>query len=85
MPMSKLTLSADRELIEEAKRLAAEEGTSVSALFSRLMRAMTRARMSQETVAPLTRRATGLIRLAGAESDERLLGDALARKYGISE
>ena len=36
MPISKLTLSADRDLIKEAKKLAAEEGTSLSALFSRL-------------------------------------------------
>ena len=83
MPMSKLTLSADRDLIEEAKKLAAEEGTSLSALVSRLLRAMTRARASQETVGPLTRKATGLLRLPGTESDEQLLEDALARKYGM--
>ena len=83
MPMSKLTLSADRNLIKQAKRLAAEEGTSLSALFSRLMRAMARARVQEETVAPLTREATGLVRLPKARSDERLVEDALARKYGI--
>ena len=38
MPLSKLTLSADQDLIEQAKKLAAEEGTSVSAIFSRLLR-----------------------------------------------
>jgi hypothetical protein len=81
--MTKLTLSADRDLVEEAKKLAEEEGTSLSALFSRLLRAMTAGRTSQEPVAPLTRKATGLVRLPRAESDELLLEDALARKYGI--
>jgi len=85
MPMSKLTLSADRDLIEEAKKLAAEEGTSLSALFSRLLRAMTSARASQEIVAPFTRKATGLVRLPGGKSDERLVEDALSRKYGMNE
>ena len=33
--MAKLTLNADREVIEQAKRLAAERNTSVSAMFSR--------------------------------------------------
>ncbi len=83
MPMSKLTLSADRELIEQAKKLAAEEGTSLSALFSRLLRAMMSSRASQETIAPLTRKATRLVRLPVTGSDEQLLEDALAGKYGI--
>ena len=83
MPMSKLTLSADRALIKEAKKLAAEEGTSLSALFARLLRAMVRARVPQETLTPLTRKATGLIRLPVAASDELLLEDALASKYRL--
>lgn len=83
MPMTKLTLSADRDLIEQAKKLAAAEGTSVSALFSRLLRAMTYACASREVVGPLTRKATGIIRLPGTAGDERLLEDALARKYAV--
>jgi hypothetical protein len=83
MPMSKLTLSADRELIKEAKELAASEGTSVSALFSRLVRAMVSARLSREFVGPLTRQASGMVRLPGAASDERLVEDGLARKYAV--
>ena len=83
MPQSKLTLSADRELIEEAKKLAAEKGTSLSALFSRVLREMTRARVSRDVLAPVTRKATGLIRLPATTDDERLLEDALARKYAI--
>jgi hypothetical protein len=82
MRMSKLTLSADKELIRQAKKLAAENGTSVSAMFSRMLRAMDRTSALEEPPAPLTRKATGLIRLPSADEDERLLEDALAAKYG---
>jgi len=82
MSASKLTLSADKELIRQAKKLAAENGTSVSAMFSRILLAMTRARASQEPPGPLTRKASGIIRLPQASRDERLLEDALAAKYG---
>ena len=80
--MSKLTLSADKELIRQAKKLAAENGTTVSALFSNIFRAMSRTSGGQEPPAPLTRKATGLIRLPPGAEDERLLEDALAAKYG---
>jgi hypothetical protein len=80
--MSKLTLSADKELIRQAKKLAAENGTSVSAMFSNMLRAMGRTSGVQEPPAPLTRKATGLIRLPPGAEDERLLEAALAAKYG---
>jgi len=83
MPTSKLTLSADKELIQQAKKLAAENGTSVSAMFCRMLRAMVRARGAQEPASPLTRKATGLVRLPSAAGDERLVEDALAGKYGV--
>jgi hypothetical protein len=81
MPLTKLTLSADPDLIEQAKKLAAAKGTSVSALFSRLLRTMTCSSAVREVMGPLTRKATGMVRLRGAAGDERLLVDALARKY----
>jgi hypothetical protein len=81
MAMSRLTLSADKELIRQAKKLAAENGTSVSSMFSRMLRAMSRTSGLQEPPAPLTRKATGLIRLPSA-IDERLLEYALEAKYG---
>ena len=85
MPTSKLTLSANKELIQKAKKLAAENGTSVSAMFAGLPRAMMRARGAQELIGPLTRKATGLIRLSTEKEYKRLLEDALAAKYGIHE
>ncbi len=39
--MTKLTLSADAGVVEKAKRLAAEQQTSVSAMFGRFVRSVT--------------------------------------------
>jgi plasmid stabilization system protein ParE len=83
MPTSKLTLSADKDLIRQAKKLAAENGTSVSAMFAGLLRTMIRTRGAQEPTGQLTRKATGLIRLSSSKDDERLVEDALAAKYGM--
>jgi len=83
MPTSKLTLSADKDLIRQAKKLAAENGTSVSAMFAGLLRTMIRAHGAQEPTGPLTRKATGLIHLSSSKDDERLVEDALATKYGM--
>lgn len=82
MVASKLTLSADKEVIERAKKLAAENGTSVSAMFSRLILMMTGMRRPQEPTGPLTRMATGLVHLPVDSSDQRLLEDALSEKFG---
>jgi len=80
--MSKLTLSADKKLIRQAKKLAAENGTSVSAMFSNRLKAMVRSSGLEVPPAPLTGKATGLIRLPAGAEDERLLEDALAAKCG---
>ena len=37
MRSTKLTLSADKDLVEEAKKLAEKEGTSLSSMFSRFL------------------------------------------------
>ena len=81
--MTKLTLSAEEEVIRQAKKLAAENGTSVPALFSNIIRVIGRTSGGQEPPAPLTRKATGLIHLPPGAEDERLLEDALAAEYGV--
>ena len=87
MSMTKLTLNADAALIGEAKRLAADNHTSVSALFSRLMATMT-GRAEQEkrpTLGPLTRQATGLLRLPSGRAPKDILTDALSEKYKLNQ
>lgn len=80
--MKKLTLSVDEETIKQAKRLAAERGTSVSAMFSRLVRAMAHKPGQEIEIGPITRRATGLAKLPPDKTDRELLQEALEEKYG---
>jgi hypothetical protein len=83
MRMTKLTLSADKELIQEAKKLAAQEGTSLSSMFSRFLRAVLMGRKRKEEPGPITAKARGLVKLPARKSDRELLADALADKYGL--
>jgi hypothetical protein len=81
--MKKLTLSADPEVIAQAHRLAEQQGTSVSAIFSRLIRLLARQRDQRPPIGPLTRQASGLIEMPAGQSERDILSGALADKYGI--
>mgnify|MGYP001558919924 CR=1 FL=1 len=83
MPATKLTLSIDKHLIEAAKRLAGREGTSLSSMFTRFLEAVLRGRHSKDRPGPVTRKATGLVKLPRNQSDRALLADALAKKYRL--
>ena len=80
--MKKLTLSVDEEIIEQAKKLAAERGTSVSAMFSSLVRVMAREKAGKIGLGPITRRATGLVKLPRGKGDRELVAEALAERHG---
>jgi hypothetical protein len=81
--MAKLTLNANPEIIERAKRLAADNHTSVSALFSRLIQALTHQTTQGESIGKLTRKASGTIEL-GRQSERDILTDSLQEKYGLN-
>ena len=80
--MAKLTLNANSEVIAEAKRLAAERGTSVSALFSRFIKTLANGRGEARPLGKLTRRASGVIDLQ-EQGHEDVLAEALKDKYGL--
>ena len=83
MSTVKLTLSAEKDLIAEAKRLAAQRKTSVSALVSGFLRSLSRGEGdAPASLGPITRRASGLVKLPAGRSDKDLIGDALTSKYG---
>ncbi len=82
MRTTKLTLSADKTLIEEAKKLAQREGTSLSSMFSRFLRSALKDRRKEQLPGPLTRKATGLAKLPSGKSDRRLLEESLSHKHG---
>ncbi len=82
--MPKLTLSADQDVIERAKRLAEERGTSVSAMFSQYVEALSTAgRADSQTrrkPAPITRRLRGLAKVSPKQTDRELYEAAIAQK-----
>lgn len=85
MAGTKLTLSAEKSVIDRAKRLAAEHGTSVSGLFARLITAMSQPEQHTDiTLGPLTREAIGLVGLPAKRLEREILEEALAEKYGIA-
>lgn len=87
--MGKLTLSAEERVIRRAKQAAAARGISVSAMFSQYVESLTvpaNDSMTDETplrdrLPPLTRRATGLVKLPADRDDRALIDEALADRY----
>jgi hypothetical protein len=88
--MPKLTLSADKAVIERAKRLAERRGTSVSAMFSEYIRSISApepaapGRAGRRASGPITRKARGLVHLPSNQSDRQLIESALRERYGES-
>ena len=82
MATTKLTLSADAALVRRIKQLARRQHTSVSALFARYAEHLTRESGEElANLGPLTRRASGMIRLPRNVPDRQLLEDALAASH----
>jgi len=84
--MTKLTLSADKTIVDRAKKLAKRRRTSISSMVTRYLDAVTREAeigTGDVKLAPLTLKASGLLKLPAGSSYEELLGDALADKYGV--
>ena len=61
--MKKLTLSAEPDVIAEAHRLAKLQGTSVSAMFSRIVRLLSNRDRERPQLGLGTKKASGIIQL----------------------
>ncbi|MCY2962335.1 MAG: DUF6364 family protein [Planctomycetota bacterium] len=84
--MKKLTLSARESTIETAKRLAAENGTTVSAMFERMILLLDSKQKGRKAeIGPATRNASGLIRLVGDTNGRDVLEEALLEKYNPAQ
>ena len=81
--MKKLTLSAEPDVIAEAHRLAELQGTSVSAMFSRIVRLLSQRDRERPRIGPGAKKASGLIQLPEVKSDRDVLEEALAEKYEL--
>ncbi len=80
--MTKLTLSVDEEVVAQAKRLAKENGRSVSAMFSQYVRATAGQGKRRLRIGPITRRMSGIISLPEGKTFDDVLADALQDEYG---
>ena len=85
MAVKKLTLSAPEEVITEAKRLAKKKTTSVSALFTRLIRTVDTDFDPKDSLGPTTLRISGIVKLSSDRTDQELLEEALDDKYGFQQ
>ena len=81
--MKKLTLTADPEVIEQARKLAKRSGTSVSSMFECFVRLLAAGQRSDRPLGPLARKASGMIRLPEGRSEREVLEDALLEKHGL--
>ena len=81
--MKKLTLSADAQVIVQAKRIAQREHTSVSAMFARFIRSRNLRKQPAREIPPdsLAARAAGFISLPKGKSPRDVLTEALLEKY----
>ena len=82
--MYKLTLSIDEEIAGQAKKIASERKTSVSAMFSQWIQAVASGSNQKLSLGRITRQVSGVIQLPDTKSDKDILADALEDKYGIS-
>ncbi|HEY3321829.1 MAG TPA: DUF6364 family protein [Planctomycetota bacterium] len=81
--MSRLTLSVDKDVVKLAKRLAAEDKTSVSSMFERFVRFRAQKRKNNIPIAPITRQLTGIISAPKDKTDRQLIEEALLARYDI--
>jgi len=78
--MAKLTLSLDQDVITQAKRLVAEQNTSVSAIFRGFICTLAAGKTTSTPLGRLARRASGLIPLKGQDR-KNVLADSLQDKH----
>lgn len=81
--MKKLTLSAEENVIVQAKRIAARDKTTVSAMFSRYIRGLGRRDTASKDVPPdsIAARATGFLTLPKGKTARDVLTEALLERY----
>jgi hypothetical protein len=81
--MTRLTLNLDPAVVTLAKRLAKEQGTSVSAMFQRFV-TLAAAPRRPARIGPITRKAGGVIRLPPGRDARALLEDALLERHDLT-
>jgi len=78
---TKLTLSIDRDIIEQAKRFAQSQHQSLSKLIEGYLRQVTATTETSPAVTPLVARLSGVLDARKVENHKQEYADYLADKY----
>lgn len=85
MPMSKLTLTAPREVIKLAEEQAKRENTSISAMFASYVLAKSRLQNGKQQpskIGSLTKSLSGLVTLPDDFDEKEFMSDIMSAKHG---
>ena len=88
MPTTKLTLTVKPDVIEMAKQYARRHNTSVSATFSRVIRALVGRERERAVTVPsgsALEKLSGIVTLPEGKTADDVLFEALIEKYGLEE
>ena len=88
MAMSRLTLTAPREVITLAEEQAKMENISISAMFVNFIVAkakMMKRLHRRKKVGPLTQSLTGIVKLPNDFDEKEFMSDLLTEKYGLDK
>lgn len=78
---AKLTLSLEKEIIEQAKEFSRKQHKSLSKLVENYLRQITRSAPQNESITPLVAELSGLIKPDRAKRRKDEYADYLAEKY----
>jgi hypothetical protein len=88
MPTTKLTLTVKPEVVKMAKRYARKHNTSVSATFSRVIRALVNSERNREVGVPAgssLKKLSGIITLPEGKTADDIRCEALIEKFGLAK
>jgi len=81
---TKLTLTIEKQVIEEAKAYAKEKGQSLSDLVENYFKLLTQDKreISENELSPRTKRLRGILKVEPDFDYKQVLTDELSKKYG---
>ncbi len=82
---TKLTLTIEKDVIEEAKRYAKDKGESLSGLVENYFKLLTnnKRRIKPNQLSPRIRRLRGIIKVEKNFDYKKTLTEELSKKYGV--
>ena len=81
---TKLTLTIDKEIIEQAKKYAAEKGRSLSDMVENYFKFLTESKLEEksETLSPRVKRLRGILKVRSDFDYKKILDEERIKKYG---